>query len=560
MDKIVGCSEAAATIRAELDNIIVRWVEAVRKDEEVSQSEKQPDLVLIDHMPGLLEEIARRLDSVAKPGSVVSLGSVGSNQTNLHAYARFQEGYKLGEVLKELSHLRSSLLHLFSEHEMALETAAQVTLHSLMDATTAKAVNDMVRWEHRLLESVIMQSEEGITVADSGGRFLVFNPEAEALLGQGQRDVAPEDWAKAYALYDQEGELLTPDEIPLRRALQGDVVLDRWLQVRLPDGTMRWLEASAWPIRDKNETVVGGVALFRDRTERREVEAYRAQTERFRDQFLGILGHDLRTPLTAIRMSTNLLMRQQHLEGESFKASTLRALPRIESSTERILRMIDDLLDFTRGRLGSGIPIERSDADLAELYRNVAQELAATDPNRQVNFKVNGDVTGCWDPDRLMQVLNNLIGNAFNHSPPDTPITVTLSDEGEQVQLCVNNQGPPISPEDQPHVFAPFRRGADVPGEGDGIGLGLYIVRTLVRAHGGSITLESDAESGTTFRVTLPKRPGLNEEASAVAPETGSRPPHHAHDKHAERGHDEPGKRGAGGRGHKDHPPPETSE
>jgi signal transduction histidine kinase len=165
--------------------------------------------------------------------------------------------------------------------------------------------------------------------------------------------------------------------------------------------------------------------------------------------------------------------------------------------------MIDDLMDFTRGRLGGGIPLRRSVVDLRALCTDVIEE-AQTAHGRPIDVSVTGDARGHWDADRLAQVLSNLVGNAMQHSPPDAPVHVDVRDEPEFTVLEVTNQGPPIPAEQLAHIFEPFRRGEGR--KSVGLGLGLYIVERIVHAHGGTITVRSTREDGTTFSMRMPRR------------------------------------------------------
>ncbi len=170
--------------------------------------------------------------------------------------------------------------------------------------------------------------------------------------------------------------------------------------------------------------------------------------------------------------------------------------------------MIGDLLDFTRSRLGGGFPIQTRRMDLRELCQAVIEELELAYPERTVEFEARGDAWGNWDPDRVAQVVSNLVGNALQHSPESGTVRVDLGDEGDRVLLETSNAGPPIPREVLPHIFEPGRRGPAGHGrnESSGLGLGLYIVQQIVLAHGGEISVRSSAEEGTTFTVSLPRR------------------------------------------------------
>ena len=221
-------------------------------------------------------------------------------------------------------------------------------------------------------------------------------------------------------------------------------------------------------------------------------------TARFREEFIGVIGHDLRNPLSAIRTGAHLLMKRVGLDPHD-----LAVAQRVVASADRMSRMIDELMDFTRGRLGGGIPLRRTLVDLHTLCRDVVEE-AQTAHGRTVLLEASGDPRGHWDSDRLAQLASNLVGNALQHSDSSIPVRVTVHDQHESAVLEVNNQGPPIPAGQLPHIFAPFRRG-DAP-RSAGLGLGLYIVERIVHAHGGTILVESNARDGTTFIVRLPRR------------------------------------------------------
>ncbi len=219
---------------------------------------------------------------------------------------------------------------------------------------------------------------------------------------------------------------------------------------------------------------------------------------RFREEFIGVIGHDLRNPLAAIRSGAQLLLKRGALDERD-----RGVVQRVAASTDRMSRMIDDLLDFTRGRLGGGIPLRRTVVDLHALCRDVADEARAA-RDRTVALDLSGDPRGLWDADRLAQLLSNLVGNAVQHSPPDSTVTLAVSERPHYAVIEVGNTGPAIPPEQLAHMFEPFRRGAGA--TSPGLGLGLYIVERIVTAHGGTIEVVSEEGAGTTFTVKLPRR------------------------------------------------------
>ena len=168
--------------------------------------------------------------------------------------------------------------------------------------------------------------------------------------------------------------------------------------------------------------------------------------------------------------------------------------------------MVRDLLDFTQARLGGGIAVEPRPVNLHEVVREVLAEVEATHPGRELRVQTEGDGRGEWDPDRLAQVVQNLLTNALTYSPAGTPVQVLTRGEEEAVTLAVHNEGTPIPPERLRQLFEPFHRGEGTADRSSrNVGLGLYIVKQLVAAHRGSISARSAEGEGTTFEVRLPR-------------------------------------------------------
>ncbi len=229
---------------------------------------------------------------------------------------------------------------------------------------------------------------------------------------------------------------------------------------------------------------------------------YAQDVERSKEIFLGVLGHDLRNPLGAIMMSASLMIGR---EGPNW--THMKTASRILTSGTRMLAMIDDLVDFTRTRLGSGIPVVRADMDLEAICKQTVDEISAFHPGSIVHLKASGQLHGQWDSGRLAQVLSNLVGNAYQHGSPNVPVEVTVRGEPTEVVLAVHNEGPAIEKSQLRDIFNPFRQletARTKTKDPRSAGLGLYIAQAIVVAHQGTIDVES-TESGTTFTVRLPR-------------------------------------------------------
>ena len=228
------------------------------------------------------------------------------------------------------------------------------------------------------------------------------------------------------------------------------------------------------------------------------MDRFALQTDKFRDQFIGVLSHDLRTPLGAITAGAALLaIPDDNPQRRSW------VVTRIMNSAQRMERMVGDLLDVTRARLGGAIPLKRRPVDLQQVCDEAIMEIRVRQPDALVQLEVSGDLQGEWDADRLTQVVSNLVGNAIQHGG-GTPVTVTAGQDGESVRLAVHNGGPPIPANVLPAVFEPLTR-AHEETDGYNLGFGLFIARAIVSAHAGNIQVSSSADAGTTFTVSLPK-------------------------------------------------------
>jgi signal transduction histidine kinase len=234
------------------------------------------------------------------------------------------------------------------------------------------------------------------------------------------------------------------------------------------------------------------------------VQSYTRRVDQSRETFLAILGHDLRNPLNAVSMSAEFLSSSTDLDADQSEA-----VGHISAATAVMGRMIADLLDYTRTRLGAGMPTSPAAMDLTDLCRAVLAEFQAGHPQRVLRFHGGAAATGEWDAARLRQAISNLLANAIQHGRADAPVDLTLSTAGRDVVIAVHNSGLPIPPNALPTIFEPLVRAVSptapkhrVTGS---IGLGLYIAREVVNAHGGAIDVTSTAADGTTFTVRLPR-------------------------------------------------------
>jgi signal transduction histidine kinase len=293
--------------------------------------------------------------------------------------------------------------------------------------------------------------------------------------------VAPEDQPRA-------------EEIFGRAARDGED-FDLELRLRTPDGVRSHIRIVAQLLGSPaTDEFVGAIM---DVSELKEM----GEAVTSREQVLGILGHDLRNPIGAVLG----LVTMAYLK-DPISPSLQEKLTRIERAAQRMNEMVDSLLDFTRTQFCGPLPIRPTETDLHDVCRRVVDELKAGHPHRAIYLLADGDTRGYWDAGRMAQVVSNLAANALTHGDPTAPVRVIVERSGEAATIKVHNFGRAIEREEIPLLFEPFHRAEHYQqlASRRGLGLGLHIVKQIVTAHGGSISVESSANDGTTFSIVLP--------------------------------------------------------
>ncbi len=255
---------------------------------------------------------------------------------------------------------------------------------------------------------------------------------------------------------------------------------------------------------------INEIALFNegmDKALAQSAQRYSSEVAASRDMFLAVLGHDLRAPLSGIDMSAMLLAKPGLSD-----AARLQSAARIKRASRDMNRLITDLLEYTRTRLGAGIPIDRLQCDLGPVCEASLEDIRAGNPEQKFVQRMSGDLTLLADGARIQQAVSNLLANAVQHGSRLAPVTLTADSEADAIVLKVCNLGDPIAPEALRSIFEPL---VQAPGANSelhersktSLGLGLSIVREIVLAHGGTITVESSIAAGTVFTIRLPRAP-----------------------------------------------------
>lgn len=290
----------------------------------------------------------------------------------------------------------------------------------------------------------------------------------------------------------EDGAPFRADELPPVRALAGESVTGERMRLRTVDGRTRVMLANASPLRSRDGAIIGAVLVYHDITELSELE-------RGRRELFSMANHDLRTPLTTILGFVQLARRQ--LGGDTER--TLRTLADIERQCLRMVRLVHDLLDVARFESGA-IPVAAAPGDLRERVRLAVERQAA---EARVTVDVpDTEVRARFDPDRIDQILDNLLANGVRHTKPGTNVDMTLRIEGGEAVLRVRDRGAGIDADEQARLFTPFYQTQRSRSYG-GTGLGLHISRRIAEAHHGRLWLESTGPDGSTFALALPHEP-----------------------------------------------------
>ncbi|MEH7910035.1 PAS domain-containing sensor histidine kinase [Rhizobium laguerreae] len=224
--------------------------------------------------------------------------------------------------------------------------------------------------------------------------------------------------------------------------------------------------------------------------------AFEQQTAELREEFIAVLGHDLRNPLASISAAARILRKEKQTD------RAIKVLDLMQGSVVRMSALIDNVLDFARGRLGGGITLERRSEHLEPLLRQVIEELRFSHLDRAIEVTIEFDGPIDCDSGRIGQLVSNLLGNALTHGAPDEPVRLSAATVDGKLELWIANGGPPISSEAMTGLFQPFFKGEAGTSQ-RGLGLGLHIASEIARAHGGTITVSSD-DKETRFTFVMP--------------------------------------------------------
>jgi PAS domain S-box-containing protein len=344
------------------------------------------------------------------------------------------------------------------------------------------------------LQTVIDQLPEGIIIVDSDCTIVLRNRVAAALARRSGLVGTSDD--RLYDVRDPSGAPVQFDRTPARRALQGETLVGVEYRIVGPDGRSVPVLVSATPLVTVGEPA-GAAIVFQDIRTLKELE-------RLREEWTSVVAHDLRQPVAVIELTVDGLLR---CNPDAAPERTLRGLERIKTSSRRLGRMIDDLLDASRIE-SRRLTVQPRLVDLAALVAGAVEQARETLPGAPIRAVAEGPQPAWVDPDRIQQVLDNLLSNAVKYGEPGREIRVDVAPREGAVELVVTNHGEGVAPDQQRSLFCRFARTREArEGSVPGLGLGLYISRGIVEAHGGRMWVESTPGETTSFHCLLPRPP-----------------------------------------------------
>ena len=504
----------ADAIESQVEQILALWLQQVR--EQIFAD--RPDLTdeeVLDHTRDIVAGIAESL----RRGEPEKRDAPWTEAARMHTQVRRQQHLRLGDFVHEHQLLRLKIWRAIEPYLSTLPGGQvfQVAafLHDALDTMVTLATGaygdeleqaerererllDETRRRAAELDAILAAIASGLIVYGPQGEIRRMNRAAEALMGvslDGWGRLPHAERVQAVRVESPDGRPLAPEATPLSRALRGEQVDGERLCVFGAGGARRELLSSTSPIRDAEDRVIGAVASFSDITPLIELQQQRAD-------ILRAVSHDLRTPLNGVLGHAQLLERRlANLEGADRAQAGARS---IVASARQMDRMIQDLVDMAQQEQGE-LQLRRTAVELPALAEKVKGVLGISYDAGRLHIEAPESLPRVLaDPDRLERILTNLFSNALKYSDPPAEVTVGFEQRGGELVTSVSDRGRGISAEDLPQLFRRYFRTTATSTRGGSLGLGLFITRTLVEAHGGRVWVESELGAGSTFSFSLP--------------------------------------------------------
>lgn len=393
-------------------------------------------------------------------------------------------------------------------HSVGIMSLGNEVTDQVLARETIMNANHEVQTNLKKLYTIVDNLAEGVIFADAKGHIIYLNPVALNIHQHtGLEDVVatPGEYFNQFELYDMEGKPLPPETWPISRIMNGENFIDYEIEIRHNFTDHRWIGSyNGTRVLDDSGNVIMLVLTLRDITSKKQNEIDLKEALKSRDEFLSIASHELRTPLTSLKIQLQMTERGIKQQGIEYPPEKLMKVIDVSlNQVNRLTTLVDDLLDVSRielGKLTNRFEMTRIKPLMNDLIERFVDQ--CEEQKTPIEFQTTADPMIECDPFRIDQVITNLINNSLKYGN-GSKIKVNLFEDPRGVTIKVQDFGMGISPEKLPFIFNRFER-AVVDNNITGLGLGLYITKNIVEAHGGEITVESEVEKGTTFRVFLP--------------------------------------------------------
>lgn len=462
-----------------------------------------PDVVLTDlHMPTMDGmELCKRLHEIEVDLPVVLMTAFGDRESVIRAFRAGVQDYLIKPL--EYDEVRWRVERAIEQRAVKQERERlRLQTEELYRALNERLVVSSIREQEHAdaetqqrvqLNALLENLSEGVTIVDKSGRVVMINDAARAILGVGDKELRSLDAIHSREAYDLQGQVLHDEQRPLSRALRGEQFKDYEVQRIRMDGQWRRLASTGTNVKDGNGNVALAIVVFRDVTELRLLE-------RQREEYLALVSHDLRNPLSTLVMSVGLLTQSMAEKG---LAQDLSIAERAGRSANRMNAMIEELTEATTLE-ARGVAMRREACDLRELVGRVVDRM---DDARARRITIEADDASPYlvlgDASQLERAIANLLTNALKYSADNAPVNARLVRGASNVELDVTDRGIGIAPESVKLLFERYYRTTAGKGHASGLGLGLYIARLIVEAHGGRIDVSSEVGQGSTFKLIL---------------------------------------------------------
>lgn len=458
-------------------------------------AERDFDVILLDlSLPdshGMETVIKARRDATNVPFVIMS--SLDDEELAIKAVQEGAQDYLVKGRVDEDLLVRS--IRYAIERKRLLDQIKRTNEELILSSLKEREQAEDARYRAAELDTILDSIADGIVIYDQTGEIVRMNLAAERLLGYSfdhQERLSVGQIAMKLGVQSANGVSLAKGDLPAFRALQGETVQGVLMGITRPEKKI-WISVSAAPILTTDGMQNGVVTSFTDMTER-------IQAELLREEYVSLISHDLRNPLTVLMSQSDWLCRL--LKDKDLSQET-RSAEAILRNSKRMNAMIQDLVETTRLETGQR-EMRKEPTDLLRLVSDVVEHVVSVgDRDRILLESPEWGPPVAVDSARIERAITNLIVNALKYAPPESPITVVLRRGKDDVEISVIDRGPGIAPDAQPHLFDRFYR-ARTGKKTEGLGLGLYIARLIVESHGGRIWVESEYGKGSTFHVSLP--------------------------------------------------------